>query len=112
MADPGKQFVTDVVTALRGERLRQGLTQEALGERAGIGAAEVSKYESGRRAPTLETVGRLCSALGVSLEAVLAKPVGNEFGREVARVQELGGEAERVAAAVLSGLVRTWPSRA
>lgn len=33
---------------IRNERLRKGLTQEKLGERVGVGKAQISKIESGK----------------------------------------------------------------
>ena len=33
---------------IRNERLRKGLTQEELGERVGVGKAQISKIESGK----------------------------------------------------------------
>src|SRR5688572_2528011 len=55
---------------LRQHRLRAGLTQEALAERAGVSARGVQDLERGLRiAPRAETVRLLADALGVSGEA-------------------------------------------
>ena len=54
-------------TLLRGYRLASGLTQEALGERAGLSFVAVGALERGdRRVPRFETVHRLAEALGLS----------------------------------------------
>jgi transcriptional regulator with XRE-family HTH domain len=56
-----------------GERLRElrtsraGLTQERLAHLAGFDPAFVSRVERGRTAASLQTIGILCSALGISL---------------------------------------------
>ena len=50
------------------DRRRQlHLTQKQLAEKAGIGQAEVSKIERGRKSPTLDTYSRLASALGLDV---------------------------------------------
>jgi transcriptional regulator with XRE-family HTH domain len=43
------------------------LTQKELAEKAGLGQAEVSKIERGRKSPTLDTYSRLAAALGLSV---------------------------------------------
>ncbi len=48
-------------------RRRQRLSQETLGERAGISAQYISNIERGRENPTLDLLIRLADALKVSL---------------------------------------------
>ena len=55
---------------IRNERLRKGLTQEELGERVGVGKAQISKIESGKGL-TIKTVVRVLDALGMSASVVL-----------------------------------------
>ncbi len=43
------------------------LTQRDLAEKAGLGQAEVSKIERGRKSPTLDTYSRLAAALGLEV---------------------------------------------
>ncbi|SRR5713226_6609577 len=43
------------------------LTQKQLAQRAGLGQAEVSKIERGRKSPTLETYSRLAAALNLDV---------------------------------------------
>lgn len=50
---------------LRVERLRLGLTQTELAERAGVASETLRKYESGGRTPTRASVERLLGALQV-----------------------------------------------
>lgn len=47
-------------------RLKQGLTQMGVSARSGIPQANLSKIEQGTQDPTLSTLLRICSALGVS----------------------------------------------
>jgi transcriptional regulator with XRE-family HTH domain len=51
---------------LRRARLRAGLTQQALADRAGLHYTYVCHLEHDRYSPTLDAVFRLCDALGVS----------------------------------------------
>jgi hypothetical protein len=63
---------TEVVrksAALRASRLRSGLSQEALAERAGMGTAAVASLERGRRrSPYPSALGALAEALGLSAD--------------------------------------------
>jgi plasmid maintenance system antidote protein VapI len=63
---PRRQAAVLFGAMLRDERLRQGLSQEALAERAGLHPTYVSMLERGLRQPSLETLLRLGGALGVS----------------------------------------------
>jgi transcriptional regulator with XRE-family HTH domain len=55
---------------LRQSRLHAGMSQSALETRSGIPKARLSRYENGHVLPSIETLGRLATALGVS-EATL-----------------------------------------
>lgn len=63
---------TRLGSLLREHRLAAQLTQRQLGERAGgISAGEVWRFESGKRAPTLETLSRIAQGLHVPLRSLL-----------------------------------------
>jgi transcriptional regulator with XRE-family HTH domain len=51
---------------LRLQRGQAGLSQEALGNRAGLHRTEVSLLERAKREPRLSTIVRLARALGIS----------------------------------------------
>jgi transcriptional regulator with XRE-family HTH domain len=51
------------------------LTQNELGERAGIAAASVSHFETGQRVPSIESLVRLADALEISTDAILGRTV-------------------------------------
>jgi transcriptional regulator with XRE-family HTH domain len=57
----------EIARSLRETRGRAGLTQAALAARAGTSQATVSAYESGRKEPSVETLGRLLAAAGARL---------------------------------------------
>jgi transcriptional regulator with XRE-family HTH domain len=59
---------------LRAFRELRGFTQTELGQRAGIGSASVSHFETGQRAPSLESLVRLADALEISTDALLGRP--------------------------------------
>ena len=59
--------------AVREERERQGLSQEALGDAAGLDRTYVSGLERAVRNPTLATMERLSDALGVKLSKLVAE---------------------------------------
>jgi transcriptional regulator with XRE-family HTH domain len=52
---------------LREARLRAGLTQAELAERAGTARSQISRYERGDVSPSLETLRRLIRACGLEL---------------------------------------------
>lgn len=46
-------------------REKQGMTQKQLGEKCGIDAANIRKYESGKQNPKLDTLKKIAKGLGV-----------------------------------------------
>lgn len=54
-------------------RLKAGLTQQQLGERAGVPATMISAYERDLRQPTLPTLERLLAAAGLELRLHLER---------------------------------------
>lgn len=63
-------------------RERRGLTQVALGQRAGMAPASISHFETGQRVPSLESLVKLADALGVSVDELLGR-VTTETGTQV-----------------------------
>ena len=57
--------IDNIGVLIRSERTRRGMTQEELGERVGVGKAQISKIESGRGL-TIRTVTKVLDALGLS----------------------------------------------
>ena len=71
----------DFAAILRRHRLAAGLTQEGLGERAGLSARGVQNLERGERRPYAETTTHLIAALALEgsarkefLEAARPRP--------------------------------------
>lgn len=95
---------------LRAFRELRGLTQSQLGTRARIAAASVSHFETGQRAPSLESLVRLAQALEVSLDALLGRaPVDSAAHIDPIFLQASRADAQtldtvrRVTAALLAG---------
>lgn len=73
---------------LREHRESARMTQTRLGELTGIVRPNIARIESGRNALTLETIERVCRALGVEPAELL----GEIYGRGL-RVSDLPKEA-------------------
>ncbi len=58
---------------LRRIRELRKITQAEMGNRAGIAAASVSHFETGQRAPSLDTLVKLADALNVTVDALLGR---------------------------------------
>lgn len=59
---------------LRGARLSAGMTQADLETMCGIPKARLSRYENNHVAPSISSLMRLCSALGVRAGEMLDPP--------------------------------------
>ncbi|WP_237152081.1 helix-turn-helix domain-containing protein [Oryzibacter oryziterrae] len=78
------------ITKIVGENVRRareaiGLSQEELGDKAGIDRTYVSGVERGVRNPTVKVLARLADALGVPPAQLLARGEGAAQGGESRR---------------------------
>jgi transcriptional regulator with XRE-family HTH domain len=102
--------IRDLAANLRSLRELRGLTQADLAKRADMTAASVSHFETGQRAPSLESLVNLAEALQVSVDVLLGRasvesgatvdPVFLQASRADAQTLET---LRRVTAAVLAG---------
>ena len=53
------------------KRKQKNLTQEALGEKVGVTNKTVSRWETGRYMPDLDTIPALCEELGITVNELL-----------------------------------------
>ena len=60
-----------VGVAIRNRRTAMGLSQEKLGEVAGLDRTYISGVERGVRNPTISSLGRIAAALQCNLSAIL-----------------------------------------
>ena len=58
---------------MRAAREEQGLSQEELGFESDLDRTYISGIERGVRNPTVETLARLCRALGVRVSELVAR---------------------------------------
>jgi len=63
---------TAIGRAIREIRLREGLTQEELGFRAGLHPTWISAIETGRRDPRWSTIKQIAEGLGTSEVEIVA----------------------------------------
>lgn len=71
---------------IRKERILGGLTQKELGERMGVDASTIRKYESGKLNPKLETVQKMAQALHIDIGVLYGDD--DFLGRIVQRANE------------------------
>ncbi len=57
-----------VIQAIIDARQRAGLTQKELSERTGIAQGDISKLENGNANPSIRTLQRLASGMGMTLK--------------------------------------------
>ena len=58
---------------LKEKRLEKGMTQEGLAQSCGISRQRVTNYENGIREPDIETLKKLSSSLGCTVDDLLKK---------------------------------------
>ncbi len=63
-----ERLLSGEVHPLRVWREHRGLSQEALAERAGVGASCISQIEAGRREGSVRVLRRIAATLGVSVD--------------------------------------------
>ncbi|WP_269149170.1 helix-turn-helix domain-containing protein [Corallococcus macrosporus] len=83
---------------MRAARLRAGLPQTEVARLVAISRNAYSRLERGRMLPSLETLHRLCTALGASPNELLGHPAAPPLGMSAAakdalqrRVRQLNG---------------------
>lgn len=86
-------------------RLKAGLSQQELAQRAGVPRSMISAYERDRRQPTLATLMRVLRAAGFELRLHLAPYV---WADDVARGAEEEGEGAEEASARYEAQWQRW----
>jgi transcriptional regulator with XRE-family HTH domain len=82
---------------LRRAREARGLTQGELAARAGTSQEQVSRWESGKRSPTVDQLARLLAVLGyeLTLQEVPAPERSGDRARDAVRDAVRRGERPR-----------------
>lgn len=92
---------------IRLARIKAGLTQRGLAQRAGTSAAAIALYERGRRDPTVATLQRICRAAGWDVRMRLEPP--DLYSESLERVIEERYDPAEVARWRARELTRTRP---
>jgi len=58
---------------LKKARKESGLTQEKLAARAGLHYTYISLLETNKKSPTLDSLFRICKALGISVSSLIER---------------------------------------
>ncbi|MBS1861334.1 MAG: helix-turn-helix domain-containing protein [Actinobacteria bacterium] len=81
---------------IRDARRRHGLSQRRLALRAGASQAWLSRIEQGKVSPSVESLDRLLSVMGESLNLQAERPIADEEDREWRRIHRARPIAERL----------------
>ncbi len=68
--DPSLFFTLEIVGGLMAAKDRKGISQRELSRLSGVAQKTISRIENGIDVPTLETLGKLANALGMSIVLV------------------------------------------
>ena len=74
-----------IIQAIINARKNTGLTQKQLSERTGIAQGDISRLENGNANPSLNTLKRLASAMGMNLKLEFT-PIQTENRQNVSGV--------------------------
>jgi transcriptional regulator with XRE-family HTH domain len=64
-------YVMPFARKLTKMRKEKGLTQEEMAKKAGVGIAQMRRYEKGKSSPTLEVIKNIAKTLGVSADELI-----------------------------------------
>lgn len=73
-----KELAESIGAAARGARHGLKLTQEDAAERIGVSAEFYARIERGNALPSVPTLARICTSLGVSADALLGRAMFEE----------------------------------
>lgn len=98
--------MVDVREAIKVWRKRRGLSQQALGERAGTSANMIGLYERGKSSPTVQQLERIAAAMNLDLLQLLSGP--DLKGSTVAEAGHDYGAPRAVAALCAVPFCESW----
>ncbi len=81
-------IILDVGNRIKNLRELKGLTQTQLGEKIGVTAVTITRYENSNRNPNIETLNKIAEALGVT-------------------INELAGNKKTITQDILDGLINS-----
>ena len=118
-----KELPLDMAFSERLATLRKAkkLTQQALGDMAGVHVIQIHRYESGTSQPTLEVIRRLAVALSVTSDELLfdreERGPDEDLRLQFEAIGRFDPEERKIAKALLESLIlrheaRRWSSSA
>lgn len=90
-------------------RTAQGISLTNLAKRSGIAQSSLSYIESGKAQPTVETVEKICTALGITLSEFFSDTQEQEpLPPEVRRITEKIKQLPQNKLKILESVLDTW----
>lgn len=105
-----EQWHQAVASRIRALRQAAGLTQEQLSERSDIAPQHLSRLETGRQAPSLDTLVDLAAALDTTPSALLVEPQEDDHAELISRVTAMCRTLSKEDAAFLESQLADWMS--
>ena len=68
-------------------RKRLGITQEQLAEKTGVSTSFIGHIERGTQIPSVETLWKICRAIGCSMDTVITKNIVAKIDAKLQFVQ-------------------------
>ena len=99
-----------VACRIRALRKAAGLTQEQLSEKADIAPQHLSRLETGRQAPSLDTLVDIAAALDTTPSALLMEPQEDDHAELLSRVAAMCRTLTKEEAAFLESQLAGWMS--
>lgn len=65
------EITEQVGKLIREARKAKGLTQKEMGNKMGITEGAYNRYESGKQNLTVDTIGKICNAMGVDFKVLI-----------------------------------------
>jgi transcriptional regulator with XRE-family HTH domain len=100
MLDVGRR-ITEIRTS-------QGISLTNLAKRSGIAQSSLSYIESGKAQPTVETVNKICTTLGIELHEFFAPDHPPDLPPEVRRVCDKVQKLPPDKLRILNDVLDTW----
>jgi transcriptional regulator with XRE-family HTH domain len=89
--DPNKVIAWAVAQRVKSERMRRGLRQEDLAEKAGIKRPNIARLEKGFHMPSIPTLQKIAQALNLDMGSLMTPPtISAEDMHDFAEMAESG----------------------
>lgn len=96
---------------IRSARKEHGLTQEMLGEKAGVDHSQISRIEHGQNVRVSANVQKLCDFLQIAVRAEGASAVLEDVGLKVKLLIQEWPQSEQLICDILDSLRQAYEAR-